>query len=171
MSANEREPEASRPVAPADYGVPADRDGLLPWSHAAQRLADAHNYWIATTRPDGRPHVTPVWGVWLDDALFFDGSPETRRGRNIAANPAVVAHLESGSDVVIVEGEATELVGAPLALRARLAAAYTEKYEASGYAPTPDVWENGGLYVLTPRKVLAWTSFPTDMTRWRFTAD
>ncbi|UQT57067.1 pyridoxamine 5'-phosphate oxidase family protein [Streptomyces durmitorensis] len=43
---------------------------LLPWAWAAQRLTAARTYWIATTRPDGRPHTRPVWGVWLEDGLW-----------------------------------------------------------------------------------------------------
>ena len=48
----------------------------------------------------------PAWGAWVDGALYFDGSPETRRGRNLAQNSSIVVHLESGDEVVILEGEA-----------------------------------------------------------------
>ena len=65
------EPEASRPHMPG-YGI-LDAEagaGLLPWSWAAERISKSHNYWLATTRLDGRPHVMPVWGIWLDDIFF-----------------------------------------------------------------------------------------------------
>jgi hypothetical protein len=49
-----------------DYGIarPAAGSGLLPWSWAVERLERSHDYWVATIHPDGRPNVTPVWGVW-----------------------------------------------------------------------------------------------------------
>ena len=97
---------------PEGYGVPDTEEGVLDWSWAEERLEQALNYWFATTRPDGRPHAMPAWAVWLDGTVYFEGSPLTRRARNIAENPAVVVHLESGDDVVILEGEAHE-VGKP----------------------------------------------------------
>jgi hypothetical protein len=164
-------PTPGRPHLPRDYGVPTSGEGLLPWSHATERLERAVNYWVGTTRPDGRPHATPIWGVWLDGTLYFDGSPETRRGRNLAANPSVVVHLESGSDVVILEGAAHQIAGPDRLLALRLAEAYSAKYAALGYAPGPDTWNAGGLYAVRPHTAFAWTSFPQDMTRWRFSAD
>jgi len=94
---------------PEGYGVPETDEGLLDWSWAVTRLESALNYWFATTRSDGRPHAMPAWAVWLDGALYFEGSPMTRRARNLAANPAVVVHLESGDDVVILEGDARDV--------------------------------------------------------------
>ena len=91
---------------PQGYGVPETEEGLLPWSWATARLEAALNYWFATTRPDGRPHAMPAWAVWLDDSLYFEGSPATRRARNLAENPQVSVHLESGDEVVILEGRA-----------------------------------------------------------------
>jgi Pyridoxamine 5'-phosphate oxidase len=61
-------PTAASPVL---YGAPAPPGDLLPWSWAEQRLVAARHYWIATTRPDGRPHSRPVWGAWLPDGFWF----------------------------------------------------------------------------------------------------
>ena len=157
-----------RPQVPADYGVPASDEGMLPWSHVVERMTDALNYWVATIYPDGRPHVSVVWGVWYEDRFYFDGSPETRRGRNVAANPSVTVHLESGTDVVILEGVAEEVRHPDHELTVQLAAEYARKYAAHDYAPEPQQWDNGGLFAVTLDKVLAWSSFPADMTRWRF---
>ena len=71
----------------------------LPWGWATERLSRARNYWIATTRPAGKPHSRPVWGVWLDDGFFFGSGRHSAKSRNPAANSAIVVHLESG-DVV-----------------------------------------------------------------------
>ncbi|HSV85036.1 MAG TPA: pyridoxamine 5'-phosphate oxidase family protein [Levilinea sp.] len=158
---------ADRPQVPG-YGIPETIEGVLPWSHVAERMEKAINYWIATVDSGCQPHATPVWGVWLDDTFYFDGSPQTRRGRNLAANPAVAVHLESGSDVVILRGHALEVIGIQPGLAERLAAAYTIKYGEMGYTPMPDTWNGGGLYRVTIQKAFAWSQFPSDATRWRF---
>jgi nitroimidazol reductase NimA-like FMN-containing flavoprotein (pyridoxamine 5'-phosphate oxidase superfamily) len=161
------EPERGRPLMPEGYGVPEHEDGLLEWSWAVERLAEAKNYWFSTTRPDGRPHAMPAWAAWLDGALYFDGSPETRRGRNLAANPAISIHLESGDEVVILEGE-TRYMGKPdRELAERLAAELARKYGPK-YEPSPDTWDEGGLWQLRPKVAFGWNEFPANVTRWRF---
>src|SRR3990172_9478444 len=101
--ADPRIPKASRPHVPG-YGIPESTDGMLAWSWVEERMAKPKNYWVATTRPDGRPHTVPVWGVWVDGTLHFGGGPDTVWSRNLAANPNVAVHLESGSEVIIFEG-------------------------------------------------------------------
>jgi len=102
------DPKARRPYMPG-YGVvgPSERTGLLPWEWATARLIRSHDYWLATVRPDGRPHVTPVWGVWRDDTLWFSCSRRSRKARNLEQNPAVVATTDEPRAPVIVEGRAT----------------------------------------------------------------
>jgi hypothetical protein len=161
---------------PQGYGVPEGEEGLLPWSWAVERLERAQNYWFSTTLPDGRPHARPAWAVWLDGALYFEGSPETRRARNIAANPAVSVHLESGEEVVILEGVARDASPPERGLAERLAAAFTAKYaEGFDYRPGPDQWDKGGLWVLRPRLALGWAlsggEFPKSTTRWHFSSE
>ena len=111
----------------------------------------------------------PAWAVWVNDALYFDGSPETRRSRNLAKNPAISVHLESGDHVVILEGEALEAERPDPEFARRLVAAFEKKYGAShDYHPAPDTWDNGGLWTLRPRVAFGWRDFPTSLTRWRF---
>ena len=169
QSTKPAEPKAGRPIMPKGYGIPENDEGLLPWSHVEQRMSEARHYWICTTRPDGRPHSTPIWGVWIDDVLYIEGGPDTRRFQNIAANPAVSVHLENGEDVVIFEGEARAAGKPDRTLATRLVEMYTAKYAYAGYKPGLDAWDDGGLYALTPRVVLAWTRFPQDCTRWVLT--
>ena len=76
---------AGRPYMPG-YGIPKERAGMLPWSFAKERLATSHDYWLATVWPDGRPHVMPVWGAWLDDELWFSTDPR-RRVRRETSSP------------------------------------------------------------------------------------
>jgi len=147
------------------YGMPSDSKGLLLWSHVQARMAAAMHYWVSTVDAGGHPHSTPVDGLWLDDRLYFGGNTTTRRYRNLTANPAVCVHLESALDVVILQGEAHELKSPDRELTLRLAAASKTKY---GYSPGPDAYSQPGVHVFEARKVLAWTTFPTDATRWRF---
>lgn len=161
--------ERSRPYVPQGYGIPDSNNGMLPWSFVSEHLAAAHNYWICTVRPDGRPHAMPVWGAWLEETLYFEGSPDTRRGRNLEHNPAVAIHLESADQVVIVEGFAAQWLNPDRELTTKLSAHMTAKYGAKGYAPGPDSWDNGGLYRVQIITVFAWSKFPEDVTRWRRT--
>jgi nitroimidazol reductase NimA-like FMN-containing flavoprotein (pyridoxamine 5'-phosphate oxidase superfamily) len=141
-----------------------EAQGLLPWEWAEERLAVARNDWIASTKPDGRPHVMPVWGVWLDGALLFATDRISRKGKNLAANPFVVVHLESGDEAVILEGRALEVTD-PAALRS-----YAAAYEAK-YAFRPDVNEKGNVTLgVRPKRAFAWkeTDFPSSPTRWEF---
>ncbi len=155
------EPVADRPITPEGYGVPETTEGTLPWAHVRTRMAEARNYWIATTRPDGRPHVVPAWGAWLDDVFYFDAPPGTRRQRNLAANTAVVVHLESGDNVVILEGVAVPLTAPDPAHFMRIADVYDAKYP---YRPQ----DAEGMYTLRLHTAFAWTNFPMDATRWQF---
>ena len=152
---------------PEGYGVPENDDGLLDWSWAVERLESAKNYWFSTTRPDGRPHAMPAWGAWLDGVLYFDGSPETRRMQNLSKNPAISIHLESGDEVVILEGESGPVGKPDRGLAEGLAAALAKKYGPT-YVPTPDTWDEGGLYALRPKVAFGWSEFPKNVTRWRF---
>lgn len=156
---------------PDGYGVPSGSDGLLDWSDVEARLVTSPQYWLATTRPDGRPHVVPRWGVWVDGRFWYDGAPTTVHVRDLARNPACALHLEDGWQAVIVDGTARPADPPGVELGARLAGAYRAKYRERGYEPKPDAWEGpgaGGLVVFTPAKAIAWFDFPTDITRFRF---
>ena len=147
-------PTASRPRFAGAYGVPEEEEGMLPWSWAAERLAKAHNYWVVT---DG-PHASPVWALWRNGALVFSCSPKSRKGRAIARNPQVVVHLESGAEVVIVEGKVE-----PAKADASLLDEYERKYNFR--ADPAEGW-----YRVEPQRVLAWTEegYPKSATRFDF---
>lgn len=160
------EPKATAPRMPAAYGVPTDGSGgeRLPWGWAVDQLTAARNYWIVTTRKDGRPHAMPVWGLWLDDAVWFSTSPDSLKGRNMARDPRIVIHLESGDDTVVLEGQ-VEHPQDRGALE-RFAEAYEQKY-----AFRPELSdENQGIYVLRPTVAQTWTEqgYPRNATRWVF---
>ncbi len=161
-------PKASRPQTPGPgYGVPESDEGMVPWNRVDQRLGEARTYWIATSGPEGRPHAVPTWGVWIDLTFYTEGGG--RKVRNLRANPSVVLHLESGEDVVIVEGETTEISRPQRALFDRIDAAYAAKYD---YKPSDNLsgpedvpYLEGGLFAVRPRVIFAWSQFPADVTR------
>ena len=98
-----------RPRFPSVYGISESAEGLLPWSHVDERMSKALRYWVSSVDGEGRPHATPVDGMWIDGKLYFGGNPATRRNRNLVANPAACIHLEEAMDVVILHGDAPEL--------------------------------------------------------------
>lgn len=142
----------------------------LPWMWAIERLTRARNYWIATTRPDGKPHSRPVWGVWLDDAFYFStGSLATK---NLATRPAITVHLESGSEVIIIEGVAEIVKDATLV--EQIVSLYNQKYSwnlVPHNLPDP-------FYIVRPQVAFGWhfddslltpeSSGLETATRWRF---
>jgi len=95
-------PIASRPHIPG-YGVPRNKKGLLDWSFAVERLEESKHYWLATTSAGGKPHVSAVWGVWIDGALYFGGGPDVRWVKDLRADPRIVVHLEPADQVFIIE--------------------------------------------------------------------
>ncbi|HSL30202.1 MAG TPA: pyridoxamine 5'-phosphate oxidase family protein [Anaerolineales bacterium] len=161
---NQANPIPDRPQIPAEYGIPKNNKGLLTWDHVTERMTRAMHYWICTVGPDNHPHVTPVDGLWLDDKLYFGGSSQTRRSRNLAANSAVSVHLDSSDDVVILYGQA-QLEIPNHALAVQLAKVSAEKY---GYGPRPEDYEKTSVHVFRTHTVIAWTQFPKDATRWQF---
>lgn len=151
----------------SNYGVSSAEEGMLAWAWVDEQMSQARNYWVISTRPDGRPHAAPVWGVWVDGILYFSCARTAVKARNFAANPAVVVHLESGDDTVIFEGVVVENK-ADLALLTRIADAYAEKYPP--FKPEPEQDPDNVQYFLKPKQVLAWheKDYPTSATRWIF---
>jgi nitroimidazol reductase NimA-like FMN-containing flavoprotein (pyridoxamine 5'-phosphate oxidase superfamily) len=159
------EPKAGRPYMPG-YGI-LDADsgsGLRPWSWTTERLEKARNYWIATTRPDGRPHAMPIWGVWFENKFYFSTGRQSRKARNLMDNPSCVVCAEQADDAVIVEGRVEEV--SDQALLRRFAEIYGAKYhwEMEGFAEP--------VYVVVPTVAFAFSSAPGEFagsaTRWRF---
>ncbi len=159
------EPAATRPHMPGYGLLPADDGvGVLPWNWATERLAGARTYWLATTRPDGRPHALSVWGVWVDSRLYFSSGAESRKARNLVAQPACVVGVELGDDAISVEGQAALVTDA--AERDRALALYGAKYaqDMTGFAEP--------LYCVTPAVVFGFATanggFTGSATRWVF---
>jgi nitroimidazol reductase NimA-like FMN-containing flavoprotein (pyridoxamine 5'-phosphate oxidase superfamily) len=159
------EPRASRPQMP-EYGIPETAEGMLSWSWAVERLQTSRNYWLSTTRPDGRPHVMPIWCVWINNAFYFSTGAQSRKARNLAGNPYCVISVEHGEGSVMVEGTAAILP--PEQLPPEAFTAYKTKYD----------WEldpqMGPIFLLQPRVIFGFSNVPGEFagsaTRWTFTS-
>ena len=155
--------DPERPNMPG-YGINPSNEGLMEWSEVEARIISSRNYWLSTTRPDGRPHAAPVWGIWFEGAFYFNTGEESQKRRNLDRQPYSVMHLESGDDVVIVEGVIEP--AADEQLLQQLNRVYNDKYGL-------DIVEDpqaGSAYRLQPARALAWSekSFPDTATKWNF---
>jgi general stress protein 26 len=102
---------------------------MTPWFDAQNSLDEARIFWLATVRPDGQPHVTPLFSVWVDEALYFGTGEGERKAKNLAGNARCViltgCNTDDGLDVV-VEGVAVRITDE--AKLRRVARKYASKY-------------------------------------------
>jgi PPOX class probable F420-dependent enzyme len=149
-------------ILPAGQGT-----GLLSWEWALDRLRDSHDYWLSTVWPDGRPHLMPVWAVWLGDALWFSSSLRSRKIRNIEAGSAVSLATQDPLAPVVLEGTAA-IVTEPGALRDFLAVV-NAKYATDYGEELTDPATNATVRV-EPRWAFGLESsdFGGSPTRWEF---
>lgn len=147
-----------------------------PWADAAKALTEAELYWLTTVRPDGRPHVTPLIGVWWQGALHFSTGAEERKARNLAANAEVV--LTTGTNTwaegfdVVVEGRADRVTDG--SVLTGLAEVWEAKYGAVWHFDVADglfVGAQGNraeVFAVSPRTVFGFgKGDPFTQTRWR----
>jgi Pyridoxamine 5'-phosphate oxidase len=142
----------------------------LPWTWAIERLSRARNYWIATTRPDGKPHSRPVWGLWFDNTFYF--STGSLAASNLSIHPAITVHLGSGSEVVIVEGVAEPI--RDVTLVEHVVSQYNQKYN---WNVDPHNLP-GPFYAVRPKVAFGWYFKESELnpestglgtaTRWQF---
>ncbi len=144
------------------YGLlPAtEGSGLIPWNYVEERMVAASNYWVVTASREAVPHAAPVWGLWFDSNFYFATDEKSKKARNLSENPHLVVHLESGDEVVILEGRA-ERIREPGRLRV-LDPMYYDKYSVR-LADSP-------IFVLRLETAFAWNEgdFPGSATRWQF---
>jgi hypothetical protein len=162
MSAKTSQPRRDRPDIPKEYGIAQGDEGMVEWSWVVDQLKQSRIYWLISQHPEGRPHCVPSWGAWVEGKLYFSGGDMTRHAKNLAHNPDMIAHLESGDRAVIIYGRAEKAVNVPADIMAQVEADYVKKYGAA----------EGATYALVPHKVLAWTatdsSYATSPTRFMF---
>ena len=151
----------------ANVGFPVDAK-LTPWPEARQALEQATTYWLGTVRRDGRPHVAPVWAVWLDGALYFSTGERSVKARNLAREPRSVISVE-GKLHLVIEGT-TERVADEAEMQ-RMVDAYSPKYnwrmEVRDGAIHDQDGNSGPVYRLSPQRVLAF-DLSSGLTATRF---
>ena len=161
--------ERSRPNL-SGPSPPNFKEEMLTWEWIDARLNSALNYWIASATVEGKPHAVPIWGAWLDDRFYFVGGG--RKVRNLCANPQAVVHLESGNEVVLIEGHCKEVPAPSQAMLQQLDDEFLRKYP--GFRPNEQLQHrvdagnpSAGLFVVHPLTVTAWSGFAGNATRWR----
>ena len=161
-------PKTTRPHMPG-YGLPKSKKGLLPWKWAETRLKKSRQFWIATTRPDGRPHVMVIWALWLAGKLYFSTGKTSRKARNLASNPNCTMCTDDSAEAVILEGvveheQDLETIREFLRL-------YEKKYKFDMSSGADDFLKlKEPLFYLRPTVGFAlWEKkFSTSATRWLF---
>ncbi len=91
-----------------------------------EKLQSQQVIWFSSIRPDGRPHLVPIWFVWHAERIYVSTDPKSVKSKNIRANPRVTLALEDGAHPVICAGTA-QAVAAPCA--EDLKAVFFQKYE------------------------------------------
>ena len=120
------------------------------WQAVEARLGRESTIWVSTVRADGRPHLAPVWFIWLDEKLYFATGTETQKYANLYNNQKIAASLPDTAAVVIIEGEA-HVAGRDVV--DTLGEYFYHKYEWDFRYDDSADWR---LIEITPEKILAW---------------
>jgi hypothetical protein len=162
------EPTSSHPYWPDALDKPTDSSALKPWSWALERLEKSHNYWIATSRSDGQPHLMVVWGIWWRDSFWFSTGSHTQSKKS-RWQPSLRHRHGKADEAVILEGTAQEVLDR--AVWKQLIEIYNRKY---GGDLGPLLESSGSLiFRVTPQTVFGQDehaeNFTEAVTRWTFT--
>jgi len=166
----------SEPITEIDTRFSEPGAVATSWDQTRQVLATADLFWICTVRADGRPHVTPLVAVWLDEAIHFSTGPGEQKAINLRGSPHVTLttgcnRWDRGLDVV-VEGDAVQVTDDDTL--ERLAAAWTAKWDGRWHYQVRNATfhhEDGGValvFSVTPTKILAFSKGNFSHTRHRF---
>ena len=166
-----------QPVTDLDPRFSDPEAAATDWEATQRVLEHAELFWITTVRLDGRPHVTPLVAVWLDDALYFATGADEQKAVNLRTNRDVILttgsnEWERGLDVV-VEGEAAQVMDE--SDLERLAKAWTAKWDGRWHYEVHDgVFRHDGgsntvlVFEVKPAKVFAFAKGTFGQTRHRF---
>ena len=120
------------------------------WRALEARLGRESTIWLATVRADARPHLVPIWYVWLDEKIYISTGSETQKFTNMYHNQEVTLALPDPNEVIILEGEAHV---ADRQTVDRLADYFYHKFEWDFRYDETAEWR---LIEITPHKILAW---------------
>jgi general stress protein 26 len=168
--------QKSLPITELHPGYSDNHATATPWSDALGIVQEAKIFWLSTVRPDGRPHVTSLIAVWVDDALYFCTGEHERKRRNLAENQHCVLTTgcntyDEGIDIVI-EGDAERITDH--AELQRVADTYEAKYGSDWHFDVGNgVFQSGGreawVYRVAPVTAFGFgKGDPFSQTRWRF---
>jgi pyridoxine/pyridoxamine 5'-phosphate oxidase len=141
----------------------------MPWSWAEQRLEGSHNYWLATVRQDGRPHLMIVWGLWHQGVFYFITGSRSRKARNLESNAHCVIGTEQAHEEVVVEGAAGKL--RDVEQLKELLALYERKYDYDMSAMQEDILAlREPIFAMRPSVAFGLEEKVVlqNATRWRF---
>jgi nitroimidazol reductase NimA-like FMN-containing flavoprotein (pyridoxamine 5'-phosphate oxidase superfamily) len=166
------------PITEVEPQFSSENAPPTPWTEGRERLEKAEVYWLATVRPNGRPHVTPLIAVWLEGALYFCTGENERKAKNLMDNAHCILLTgcnvlnEEGLDLV-VEGEAVRV--SDEARLQRVAEAYEAKYGSDWRFSVRDGTFKGVegnvalVYEVSPTKAFGFGKGKSySQTRWRF---
>lgn len=156
-------PIRERARAPKGYGFSTSPVGMLEWSRVESALAEADVLWLGTVRPDGGPHMTSIWGVWVDEHLFFEGGDDTRWARNLAADPRLGFGVASNGLHISGRGAVVKAAAGPAF--AAVADAYGAKYQ---YRPQEDRFNRVDPEVVIALDLGSLEAFASSPTRFRW---
>lgn len=165
----------TEPLAAFDPRFSDPAAGPTPWEEVVHRLEAAELFWLTTVRADGRPHVTPLIGVWQAGAAHFCTGLGEQKARNLELCPYVA--LTTGTNTwaqgldVVVEGSAARVTDGETVQR--LADAYESKYGSRWHFEVGDgVFGSGddaaAVFRVEPSKVMAFAKDPHAQTTYRF---
>jgi general stress protein 26 len=165
------------PVTELDARFSEQNAVATDWEETRRALEGAEMFWISTVRADGRPHVTPLVAVWLEDAIYFPTGPDEQKAVNLRANQNVVlttgcSEWDRGLDIV-VEGKAVQMMDE--SVLERLAETWATKWDGRWHYDVHDgAFRHGGgsgqvlVFSVKPVKVLCFTKGTFGQTRHRF---
>jgi general stress protein 26 len=154
-------PTAHRPNMPG-YGIEEKARGLLSWRWAEQRLSKTQNYFLATVRSDGRPHIMAIWGIWMEGRFYFSTGKTSVKAKNLATNPNCVLCGGKPDEALILEGRASKIRDKKTLKE--FAAVYKKKYK---FDPST---MNEPVFRILPKVAFGQIekTFPKTATRWNF---
>ncbi|MCA9927524.1 MAG: pyridoxamine 5'-phosphate oxidase family protein [Anaerolineales bacterium] len=124
------------------------------------RLGREMTIWVATVRRNGRPHLVPVWFIWLEGKLYIATGSETQKFANLNHNQNVSLALPDTNSTLIIEGEAQIADRQTVDI---IADYFYHKYEWDFRYDDSALWR---LIEITPHKIMAWgDEHDTDGTR------
>lgn len=162
-------PRRDRPHLPKGYISTAPK-GMLTWPATEKILKTALYVWIATTNEDGAPHLVQSWAVWVDGALYFEGSDKTRWAKNLSREPRMGFGFQSGDLAAYGDARAEIVRGPDHKLAAKVAKAYALRYGTRfKYRPKAEDYEKGHIFRARPIKLIAFDVKKFNSSAARFT--